>query len=631
MLSPGKWHQQVPKDPLGNRQFRLATLKKARTDRGLQQGLIHACRQDLLFYINTFVFQYNPLKKGAEAAAPFLTWPFQEQALLAAPERPDFQSQQIEYGLLWCYEHERNAVVEKSRILGITWLFLILQDWLCLFHPYVQTLNISRNEDAVDDKSPDSLFWRLRFMHEHLPAWLIGHVDDSKLFLGFQRTKSVITGQASTGRAGVGGRAGLIFVDECAHIREMTEVRRRTANTTDCRFFNSTHEGVGTEFYKLTQTPEMVKITLHWSQHPEHSRGLYYSRIKNGKPDIVDTGYQFPHDFKFVLDGSPTGGPYPGLRSPWYDKKCDEIGSPHGVASQLDINPTGSVSQFFDPQLVRELQDTYAIDPMFQGDLAYDPYTGRPAREGPLVSGPGGPLRLWLHPDHRGRIPAERYAFGADVATGQGGRQSTPSCLSGIRCKDGVKILEYANPFIEPTDFATLSVAVCWLFKDEDGQGAQLAWERQGPGEKFGKQVLELGYRNIYWMKDEGNPSGRKKAEDPGFSPKRQTTRLLMEDYKRGLSTRQIVNHSREALEELLYWRYAADGGIEHTMSIQKGDPSGAGANHGDRSVADALAWLLARGLGAQIKKQEETRARVGTLQWRRELAEAHERQQGDW
>lgn len=616
MLSPGKYHEGVPRDPALNMRFRRATILRALEDKPFRQGLLEACRLDILFYINTFCWSFNPKKKGLAAARPFITWDFQERALLATPEDSDSP------GLLWCYENDKNAVIEKSRDMGATWLLLIMQDWLALFHPYFQSLNISRNEDAVDDKTQDSLFWKLRWMHRHLPDWMTGQIEDTKLYLGYPRTSSAVTGQASTGRAGVSGRAGFIFVDEVAHIREATEIRQRTANVADCRVFVSTHEGAGTEFYRLVNTPEMVQLQMHWTEHPEHKRGLYRSALKNGVPDILDTAYKFPPDYEFVLDGTPTGGPFPGIRSVWYDRKAAEIGDETGVASQLDINPTGSVSQFFSPSLIRELQDAKdCVPPYWEGEVVMDPHTNRVTE---LVQMKGGPLKLWLIPNYHGLIEPDVFVFGADTATGLGGKGSTNSCLSGIRCRDGEKVLEFASPNIDPGSFAEMTVALCWFFADKNGEGAKLIWEKQGPGDSYGKRVLELNYRNVYKDEDEANPipGFRRRTEVPGWQPNPKNTRLLMEDYRNGLRTRQMRNRSWIALEECLYWAVTPTG-VKHSGQSSKIDPSGAGVNHGDRSVADALAWRLARGLGAKLKREEETRVVVGTLAWRRQLAEA--------
>jgi hypothetical protein len=616
VISPGKFHLKVPRDPVKNVKFRLALLRAAEKDVLLQRAIMEGCRRDILFFINAFVIQFNPKKKG-RAVGPFITWECQEGALL---DRPDTTGKR---GILWYYENDKSCVVEKSREMGASWLFLIFELWLCLFHDRVQLLNISRSADAVDCKSPDSLFWKLRFMHEHLPDWMKGKIVEQKMYLEYKRTKSVATGEASTGDAGVGGRASVIFIDEFPKIKEAQEVRQRTANTSDCRFFNGTHLGVDTEFYRLTRSPEIGKIVLHWTQHPEKRKGLY--RVgANGGPEILDKSYEYPPDYRFVLDGSPTGGPFPGLRSPWYDAKVHDIGSARGAAMELDIDPKGSDSQFFNPIVIRELIDTYCCPPFWEGDLEYDRDLGRPKG---LVHRAGGPFKLWMMPDAEGKPPYGRFAIGADVASGTG---ATPSCIALGNADTGEKLLEYANPFIEPRDFGVLLVALAWLFRTEEGQGAFLGWEIPGPGITTGKTVMELGYRNV--LTRGGDFAGYARGDaQPGWANSAKTQRELLEEYRTALRLGEFVNRSESAMDQCRSFRFASTGAVEHAEIAGVDDPSGARMNHGDQAMADAILNKMLKQLGRSefVKATEETP--VGSIQWRRNLREQARKDELAW
>src|SRR5262249_47409305 len=159
----------------------------------------------------------------------------------------------------------------------------------------------------------------------------------------------------------------------------------------NCRIFNSTHLGIGTAFYDLTERPDIRKLRIHWTQHPDKCCGLYRYDTDRHAVEVLDKQYQFPLDFKYVMDGSPTGGPCPGIRSPWYDEQCRRKGSARGIAMDLDIDPKGSVSQFFDRLMIRQLQAKYAVAPFWEGDIHFDQDTGKPFS---LVPRQGGPLRL---------------------------------------------------------------------------------------------------------------------------------------------------------------------------------------------------------------------------------------------
>ena len=629
MLSPGKWHERVPREVGRNVRYRRDLLLRAQGDKLFQRGIREMCRLDIIFYINSFVWQFNPKKAPGERVAPFITWRCQERLLLDRPETTERK------GILWCHEHNKTAVVEKSREMGASWLFLIYQDWQCIFHEHSQVLNISKTEDAVESKSPDSLFWKLRFMHKYLPEWLAGEIRTGKLYFGYERSGSTNTGEASTGRAGVGGRASDVFIDEFPLIKEDVEVRERTAGTSDVRFFNGTHQGVDTEFYRLTQTPEIVQMRLHWTQHPDKNAGLYrYEKSLNRVQALrydedTDTiapcalTYQYAEDFKFDMSGHPTGGPYPGVRSPWYDGKVVDVGGVMAAAKELDISPTGSVMQFFHPILIQTLKGKCA-PPLWEGNIVYDE-AGVPVE---LSLQGGGPVKLWTQL-RNGKPVNSFYGAGADVSGGTG---ATPSCLSITDGRLGAKVLEYANGNIEPKEFARAAVALCRLFCDEEGNGARLCWEHHGPGVQFGKEVWQaLGYRQIFYRMKEGALS-QEVSDTPGWAPVGAAMPSMLADYRHALLTRSMHNPSARALEECLQIKYDGKGHLVNAKSINRVDPSAARENHADRVVSDGLSWKMVKDYNPVYQeKQKEEAVDVRSLAGRRRLREANERASESW
>src|ERR1700722_5689140 len=156
MLSEGEWYKEIPKDPLLNEHWRVA-LRALCRERRMQEWCKAICKRDILFYVNSFVYQYNPQHFGGEIG-PFITWPVQDEAIKK---------------ILWCIEHRKDMRVAKSREMGASWMFLIVMDWLYQFHGNKKFLMISRNKEAVDKRDDsDSLFWKIDFMHAHLPSWL---------------------------------------------------------------------------------------------------------------------------------------------------------------------------------------------------------------------------------------------------------------------------------------------------------------------------------------------------------------------------------------------------------------------------------------------------------------------------
>ncbi len=640
ILSQGTHHQLIPKDFRKNVYFRLYLLRRAAESAEsaeVRRAILTLCKEDILFFINLFVVQYNAMKPPGKKVGPFITWGFQERALLC--RQPDRR------GILWCYENNRTAVVEKSRDLGASWLFLIFQDWLCLFFDHSQCLDISRDADSVDCKSPDSLFWKIRFMHSHLPDWLTGPINHQKMYIGVDRSKGVITGEASTSAAGVGGRAAVIFVDEFPRIKEDTAVRQGTANTSNCRFFNGTHLGLGTEFYQMTIAPEIIKIVMHWTQHPDKNKGLYsydtveckmhFWKYDDETDELVETECQYDYgpDYKFVMDGRPWGGPRPGIRSPWYDQKCDDIGSDQGVSMELDINPRGASKQFFDSLVVHHLKQNYCCDPKWEGNVVTD-QNGYLVE---LVETPGGPLKLWIEMNDAGKPPVGFYGAGADCSGGVG---TTPSCLTIIDGKTGHKVLEYANAHVEPWDFALVTAALCRLFSDEYSTAAKLVHEHRGPGINFYKKLVEVGFTSFMELVDTERTSqrlGRIKTRKIGWNPEGMAKQTLLREYMRALKTGEMLNPSERALDEMLAFEYDSRGMVIHPGE-RGNDPAEARENHGDRVIADALSWKTVKEegkLSADKKRMKdrmnEDRPDPRTFEGRFKIAEMEEQLEERW
>lgn len=605
MLSPGRYYEHVPTELEANLRFRLALLDAAEGDRDVQAELWRMCKDDILFWIRAFVFQFNPSKAkqgGAATRHPFIPFPAQERVLIARPEthkawRPH------DRGLLWCYENDKTGVVEKSRWQGMSWLLLIVESWLLIFHDDVQVLNISRNEGSVDDGTKDSLYWKVRYIHDHLPTWMLGRVESVKLFFDHKRTNSQRTGTATTRKAGVGGRASWLSCDEFPEIDEGQIIREKTALTADCRIFVGTHLGVGTPFQMMCDprlSPEIVRMRLHWTDNPEQYAGAYeFDPANPAVPILLDKNYKHPADYKFVLDGTPVGGPRPGVRSPWYDRKCVEIGDSRAIAMNLDISPEGAAKQFFDPLRVRHYMEEYCRNPIWVGDVQYD----RAGKFERLVANKSGFTKVWVQPNGEGRFPAARYTVGVDISMGQG---ASNSCIAVINGDTSMKVLEFANSSTEPKDLARLAVAICDLFRDGEGGPAKMGWDSCGPtGNAFRNAVLALSFRNFCYDGEYEEQAGPVKAlSKPGWYGDPDAKYNLIDDYKRALMSGTLIDRSQDCLEETL--SFETDKGsrrVVHAKEMRNNDPTGARENHADLVIATGIAWMMAKEMAAGGKR----------------------------
>lgn len=572
-------------------------LAKARGDKRLRDDLIEVCRQDILFFINVFCFIFEPRSR---AVYPWCTYGFQDEAI---PE------------ILDCIDVGEDLVIEKSRDMGASWMCIVVMVWFFLFHSNSKFNMVSRKEALVDDDTnPDSLFWKVDFLLKHLPDWMRPDYERKKMAFTNGVNNCTITGEATTGTATVGGRGTAVFVDELSRIppKEAALLVSGTADTARCRIFNFTPFGTANAAYKLASRKDIRKLRLHWSVHPEKGAGLYRFNTHHYNRVYYDKAYKFGEDYPFVDDGK--------LRSPWYDEECRRRANDREVAQMLDIDYLGSSYQFFDRQMIADLQRVLAVEPYVEGDVTYDSETGK---FGEWTTVKEGPVKLWMQLDGSGRPRRSNFVVACDVSLGTG---ATNSCATAIDVATGEKVMEYATPYLRAEQFATKVLALCYWLRGVDGEGAYLGWEMQGPGIMFGKRILELGYRNVYFRKNEFALSG-KISDTPGWTPTPDNKRTVFESYRTALANKQMTNRSWLALEECLYFIHLPNGAIEHSGALEAEDPTGARINHGDRVVPDALAWKLAQ--ERQVKsKGESTEVKVGSLAWRRELAAKRRREE---
>jgi hypothetical protein len=588
------WYKDVPKDLVQNLKFRKMVLERAVKNPLFQQGLIEICRADPIFFINTFIWQHNPNRDHSKNA-PFICYPFQEDAIRS---------------LDGAIADRHELVVEKSRELGASWLVLMAFLRRCLFFQHNDFLCLSKTEDDVTSDSPNSLFWKIRYMIDRLPKWMTGPIRDRSGFIAFDRTRSTISGVAPTAAAGVGGRCTAILLDEFQKMVNASAILEYTSDISRCRIFVGTHTGDDTAFYQLCYGRVFKKIVIHWSHHPEKNQGLYKVDQETGAVEYLDPTYQYAEDFRPVCNGKP-GGPFPGLRSPWYDYEVTRRPSERDVAMNLDIDPKGAADKFFDTLKIEAYKRLFLRDPVWEGNLEFSE-SGRPMQ---LVRTERGPMKLWINPKIDGTMPRGNFGVAADIGSGVG---SSPSTICAMNLTTGEKILEYSYKHILPKDFANLLVATCYLLLAEDGQPAYLNWEANGGGgATVTLRVRELGFGNIYFR--QGVTWSGKTQNEPGFHTTPASKMALLSEYRDALWSHKFINPSAEAIEECHKYKYVGDT-VEHAK-VKKSVASGENMNHGDLVMADAMCWWIGRNRviipHPEIKKETP----VMSLRWRREQA----------
>ncbi|MFW6032942.1 MAG: hypothetical protein ACOCTI_06175 [Phycisphaeraceae bacterium] len=557
----------VPTGFQANVEFRKRMIRLGQGSREHARELWIMCKRDPLFWFNVFGWTYDPRKDPA--AIPFITYPFQNEAILE---------------LDGCIGKE-DVLFEKSRDMGASWMCLATLTWRWWFHDLLSFLMVSRNEDYVDRAgNPKALFWKVDYLLEHAPGWLRPRYTRQRLHLRNEDTGSVIDGESTTGDVARGDRRTAILKDEFAAfgVEDGYKAPAATGDATNCRIFNFTPRGTGNAAYDMARS-SVRKIRLHWTRHPEKAAGLWYD--DEGKP-----------------------------RSPWYDRECARRPIPMLIAQELDIDYLGSSYQFFDSEVLDRAAREDVRPPLVQGELSVTD-DGHPAG---VSEQAGGRLRLWFYPDALGS--EEEFVVAGDVATGTG---SSNSVLSIGNRKTREKVGEFAASEVKPHELAKIAVALCrWLNQ------ALLIWEANGPGRIFGDTVLDLGHRVLYYRQNERS-LGKPSTDTPGWYATRENKLTLLGEYRRALGAQEFINRSEEAVKECREYVFQPSGAVEHSRSASTVDPTGARDNHGDRVIADALLWKGLRESGEQMRPSKEVPE--GSFLWRREREQAARRQEVMW
>lgn len=597
------YYDIVPKTLLANIEFRKELVKLGCESKENAEELWIMCARDILFYINSFCWTYDPRITDSSRTIPFITYPFQDDTIKSLMES-------------FCKE---NVVIEKTRTMGASWMVLTIAEWGWQFREDFSALLGARVEDDVDNaENPKALFCKLNTLIELQPKWLQPEYKHNHMLLVNYDNNSVLTGESTNPNFARGGRYSMIYKDEEAFTDNCFEIYGAVSAATKSTIYTSTPNGTENVFYNITHPPSsMKKITLHWPLHPEYGAGLY-SVDKDGKLDIVDKGYQFPEGYEFILDGK-----YP-FRSPWFD---NEFGM-HGwnlryIAQEYEIDYHGSGGQFFENLILNEAIEKCAKPPVLIGNLKQDEYY----KVDKFEPHGYGALKLWFTPGNFGRVPLNsNYIIGCDVAAGTGGDFASNSAICVYRTDTKEKVAELASNVIPANELADEVYALAYWFSGTNDTPAKVIWEDNGgTGLTFNKRLVDYhGFRNIYYRK-KGKGIHPKDSNIPGWwSDPAKKYRLLLE-YKEALAKMRIINRSEEAIEECRQFIWLPGGNVGHSSSRNSIDPSGAKHNHGDRVIADSLCWMLMKDLDKHNKietqkKHYNTNTWIGRIQYREKM-----------
>lgn len=347
--------QKYPKNFDENLNHRHKVILKSSNNDELKAYLNSYSSDDILYWINTFVWTYNPRAKHPKT--PFITYPFQDQFILSLKKH---------------IEEQRDFLVDKSRDMGVSWCVLLVFTWFWIFKGAGYDFMCGSRKEQYVDKIGDmnTLMQKIRFILQNLPKWMLPPGFDMDKHATYMKiinpkSKNSITGEATNANFSRGGRQRAIFFDEFAFWDNDSPAWRSSADTTNCRIAVSTPHGFNNHFAKLRYSNSIDVESLHWTLHPEKAKDAYHT--KSNQPLHLSEAF-----VAWKKDGQVT--------SPWYEAEVKRRNNdPVEVAQELDISYEGSaegilfewekmeIGKQTDIQLSKE-RIVIACDPATEGD-----------------------------------------------------------------------------------------------------------------------------------------------------------------------------------------------------------------------------------------------------------------------
>ena len=247
------------------------------------------CRHDLIFWINSFVFTYDPRVKPS--FIPFDLFP-----------------RQVEY-LRWREQIRKegaNGLCEKSRDAGVTFLNAAHQLHCFLFEDDFAGGLGSRKLELVDRiGDPKAILPKIRSMLYSLPRWMLPpsfnwQKHDNFCKLINPDNGSTITGEAGS-QVGRGGRTSFYDLDEAAFVEHPEAIEAALSNNTNTLFYTSSANGTNLFYQKRMSYPEAWVFTFHWTQDPRKSQAWYDQMCIKFPPEVV--GSEIDIDYTASISG----------------------------------------------------------------------------------------------------------------------------------------------------------------------------------------------------------------------------------------------------------------------------------------------------------------------------------------
>ncbi|NOZ53812.1 MAG: hypothetical protein GXP08_11885 [Gammaproteobacteria bacterium] len=210
------------------------------------------------------------------------------------------------YWLLDKYESKEDALVEKSRDAGATWLNMAFSVWMWRFHRGVKIGFGSRKEMLVDRLGdPDSIFEKGRMILKNMPKEILPVGFNINLHTPYMKilnpeNSSAITGEAGD-NIGRGGRSSMYFKDESAFYERAERIDAALSQNSNVKIDVSTPNGNGNPFYRKRFSGKLPVFTFHWKDDPRKDEKWYQKQIDT--LDAVTVAQEIDIDYSASVEG----------------------------------------------------------------------------------------------------------------------------------------------------------------------------------------------------------------------------------------------------------------------------------------------------------------------------------------
>lgn len=199
-----------------------------------------------------------------------------------------------------CRAVEADALVEKCRDMGATWVCAAYSVWVWLFSDGASVGWGSRKEALVDKLGVlDSIFEKIRMIIRQLPSEFLPAGFSWREHSAHMRLVNPVTGATITGEAGDnigrGGRTSIYFKDESAHYERPESIEAALGDNTRVQVDISSVNGPGNVFHRRREAGEDWQgeaqknrtnvFVMEWRHHPEKNEAWYTARRKKAMDD----------------------------------------------------------------------------------------------------------------------------------------------------------------------------------------------------------------------------------------------------------------------------------------------------------------------------------------------------------